>query len=172
MLTDSVLKSTAMRVWHLREDQVTQEHLDKVAEILTADYEGLERMASAHDIHTLTASEMFGVNPEQVTDEQRRAAKARNFMSIYGGSRRKAHQTLNYVIQGANCLRPCMVSPYENGIYGEPRPAIFHGFFNDSEGPLAIVELPDGSVKYAAPDKVQFIDRGSRDEDRGSDDVS
>lgn len=34
------------------------------------------------------------------------------------------------------------------------------------------MELPDGSVKYAAPDKVQFIDRGSRDEDRGSDDVS
>ena len=36
------------------------------------------------DIHTVTASQVFGVPPEQVTHEMRRRAKAVNFGIVYG----------------------------------------------------------------------------------------
>lgn len=37
------------------------------------------------DIHRETASEMFGVSVEKVTEEMRRGAKMLNFARIYGG---------------------------------------------------------------------------------------
>ena len=37
------------------------------------------------DIHKLVASEMFGVKYDEVTDEQRRIAKASNFRFMYTG---------------------------------------------------------------------------------------
>ena len=40
--------------------------------------------ASGMDIHTVTASQVFGVAPEQVTALQRRHAKAVNFGIVYG----------------------------------------------------------------------------------------
>ncbi|MCC5859880.1 MAG: DNA polymerase I [Ectothiorhodospiraceae bacterium] len=49
--------------------------------------EGLRKaFAQGQDIHRATAAEVFGASPEQVTDEQRRAAKAINFGLIYGMS--------------------------------------------------------------------------------------
>ena len=39
---------------------------------------------SGEDIHTVTASQVFGVEPEQVTHEMRRRAKAVNFGIVYG----------------------------------------------------------------------------------------
>jgi DNA polymerase-1 len=42
--------------------------------------------AAGEDIHRATAAEVFGAAPEQVSDEQRRAAKAINFGLIYGMS--------------------------------------------------------------------------------------
>ena len=39
---------------------------------------------SGEDIHTVTASQVFGVTPEQVTQEMRRRAKAVNFGIVYG----------------------------------------------------------------------------------------
>ena len=36
------------------------------------------------DVHRATASEVFGIAPEQVTSEQRRYAKTINFGLIYG----------------------------------------------------------------------------------------
>jgi len=49
---------------------------------------GDETMANAFrsgmDIHTVTASQVFGVEPEQVTPLQRRHAKAVNFGIVYG----------------------------------------------------------------------------------------
>lgn len=72
---------------------------DKV--IIAADYSQIELRIMAHlsndkglvdafnhnaDIHTATASEVFGVPREQVTKEQRRNAKAVNFGLIYGMS--------------------------------------------------------------------------------------
>jgi len=67
--------------------------------ILSADYSQVELRILAHmadeptlkqsfadneDIHTRTASEVFGVFPEMVTPEQRRQAKTINFGVIYG----------------------------------------------------------------------------------------
>jgi DNA polymerase-1 len=67
--------------------------------ILAADYSQIELRVLAHmanitnfieafqkniDIHSLTASEVFGVDLEDVTSEQRRNAKAINFGLIYG----------------------------------------------------------------------------------------
>ena len=39
---------------------------------------------SGEDIHTITASQVFGVEPEAVTPDMRRAAKAVNFGIVYG----------------------------------------------------------------------------------------
>jgi DNA polymerase-1 len=51
---------------------------------------GDERLRAAFaeglDIHRATAAEVFGTTPDQVSDEQRRAAKAINFGLIYGMS--------------------------------------------------------------------------------------
>ncbi len=67
--------------------------------IVSADYSQIELRVMAHmsddenlkraftdnlDIHRATASEVFGVRLEEVTSEQRRAAKAINFGLIYG----------------------------------------------------------------------------------------
>ncbi|PXX46011.1 DNA polymerase I [Aquitalea magnusonii] len=46
----------------------------------------LAAFASGEDIHKATAAEVFGVTLEQVTSDQRRAAKAINFGLIYGMS--------------------------------------------------------------------------------------
>ncbi|MDD1612372.1 MAG: DNA polymerase I, partial [Methylococcaceae bacterium] len=54
-------------------------HLSGDAGLLKAFSEGL-------DVHTATAAEVFGVAPEQVTNDLRRSAKAINFGLIYGMS--------------------------------------------------------------------------------------
>ncbi|MBM4220023.1 MAG: DNA polymerase I [Gammaproteobacteria bacterium] len=69
--------------------------------LLSADYSQIELRIMAHlsgdeglrrafaedgDIHRATAAEVFDTTPEQVTDDQRRAAKAINFGLIYGMS--------------------------------------------------------------------------------------
>jgi DNA polymerase-1 len=46
----------------------------------------LNAFASGQDIHRATAAEVFGVPPERVSDDQRRAAKTINFGLIYGMS--------------------------------------------------------------------------------------
>ena len=69
--------------------------------LIAADYSQIELRIMAHlsadeglisafkqeqDVHRATASDVFGVSPEQVDDEQRRSAKAINFGLIYGMS--------------------------------------------------------------------------------------
>ena len=69
--------------------------------MLSADYSQVELRILAHyardetlvrafqeedDVHRLTASEVWGVKPEEVTSEQRARAKAVNFGIIYGSS--------------------------------------------------------------------------------------
>jgi len=53
---------------------------------LSGDEGLLAAFAADRDIHQATAAEVFGMAPEQVTSEQRRAAKAINFGLIYGMS--------------------------------------------------------------------------------------
>jgi DNA polymerase-1 len=53
---------------------------------LSGDEGLLKAFASGHDIHRATAADVFGVSPERVSDDQRRAAKTINFGLIYGMS--------------------------------------------------------------------------------------
>jgi DNA polymerase-1 len=53
---------------------------------LSADRGLLDAFAHGEDIHRATAAEVFGVMPLEVSDDQRRAAKAINFGLIYGMS--------------------------------------------------------------------------------------
>ncbi len=53
---------------------------------LSGDERLLEAFAAGEDIHRATAAEVFGVPLEQVSEEQRRSAKAINFGLIYGMS--------------------------------------------------------------------------------------
>ena len=53
---------------------------------LSADESLVEAFEKGLDVHRATASEVFGANLDEVTDEQRRAAKAINFGLIYGMS--------------------------------------------------------------------------------------
>ena len=53
---------------------------------LSGDASLLKAFAEDRDIHQATAAEVFGASPEQVTNDQRRAAKAINFGLIYGMS--------------------------------------------------------------------------------------
>jgi DNA polymerase-1 len=77
--------------------------------LLSADYSQIELRLLAHfsedtllveafrrgdDIHTITASKVFGVTPEQVTPEHRRRAKAVNFGIVYGQTPFGLAQTL------------------------------------------------------------------------------
>ena len=70
--------------------------------IMSADYSQIELRLLAHvsedehlihaftsgeDVHTMTASKVFGVKPEEVTKEMRRRAKAVNFGIVYGQSK-------------------------------------------------------------------------------------
>jgi len=74
---------------------------EKGFKLLSADYSQIELRILAHfseepalleafekgeDIHTRTASEVFGVSPDQVTPELRRRAKVINFGVLYGMS--------------------------------------------------------------------------------------
>ena len=53
---------------------------------LSRDARLLEAFASGLDVHRATAAEVFGVAPAEVSDDQRRSAKAINFGLIYGMS--------------------------------------------------------------------------------------
>lgn len=53
---------------------------------LSRDERLLEAFASGLDVHRATAAEVFGVAPAEVSDDQRRSAKAINFGLIYGMS--------------------------------------------------------------------------------------
>ena len=70
--------------------------------IMSADYSQIELRLLAHvsedehlihaftsgeDVHTMTASKVFGVKPEEVSKEMRRRAKAVNFGIVYGQSK-------------------------------------------------------------------------------------
>ena len=51
---------------------------------MAGDERMIEAFRSGADFHTVTAAQVFGVTPEQVTHEMRRSAKAVNFGIVYG----------------------------------------------------------------------------------------
>lgn len=58
----------------------------RLAAVLSGDKKLIENFNSGVDIHTKTASEVFGIPMEEVTKNQRRAAKVINFGVMYGMS--------------------------------------------------------------------------------------
>ncbi|MFH1405190.1 MAG: DNA polymerase I [Patescibacteria group bacterium] len=56
----------------------------RLVAVLAKDQAFIKAFKEGADIHTRTASEVFGVEEDKVTKEQRRAAKAINFGIIYG----------------------------------------------------------------------------------------
>ncbi len=58
----------------------------RLAAELAADKPMIEAFKSGMDIHTLTAAEMFGIDPSEVTKDQRSGAKTINFGVLYGMS--------------------------------------------------------------------------------------
>ena len=61
----------------------------------------LEGFRSGEDIHTITASQVFGVAPEEVTPLMRRSAKAVNFGIVYGISPFSLSQDIGVTVQQA-----------------------------------------------------------------------
>lgn len=58
----------------------------RLAAELAGDKPMIEAFKSGTDIHTLTAAEMFGIDPSEVTKDQRSGAKTINFGVLYGMS--------------------------------------------------------------------------------------
>ncbi|MBI1836960.1 MAG: DNA polymerase I [Flavobacteriia bacterium] len=67
----------------------------RIIAALSNDPNMVEAFRSGHDIHTATAAKVFHISPEEVTRNQRSAAKAVNFGIIYGQSAFGLSQTLN-----------------------------------------------------------------------------
>jgi DNA polymerase-1 len=67
----------------------------RIIAALSGDVQMIEAFRSGHDIHTATASKVFNIPMEEVTREQRSAAKAVNFGIIYGQSAFGLAQSLN-----------------------------------------------------------------------------
>jgi len=61
-----------------------------------------ESFAQGEDIHTRTAAEVFGVDPKNVNEEQRRQAKIANFSVIYGVSAYGLSQQTEMTIEEAD----------------------------------------------------------------------
>lgn len=79
--------------------RVRDAFVSSLGKVVSADYSQIELRIMAHvsgdenlirvfkeggDVHRATAAEVFGVKPEEVTNDQRHAAKAINFGLIYG----------------------------------------------------------------------------------------
>ena len=58
----------------------------RLAAVLAGDQELIDDFNSGVDIHTKTAAEVYGISLEEVTKDQRRAAKVINFGVLYGMS--------------------------------------------------------------------------------------
>ena len=51
---------------------------------LSCDIHLIEAFRKGQDVHAITAAKIFGINPEEVTSDQRRIAKTANFGIMYG----------------------------------------------------------------------------------------
>ncbi len=74
---------TARRGWRLVKADYSQIEL-RLAAHLSQDEKLLDAFRAGQDIHRSTAASVFGLEPEKVTDRQRRAAKTLNFGVLYG----------------------------------------------------------------------------------------
>ena len=68
---------------------------------IAGDEHMIDAFRSGEDIHTVTAAQVFGVAPEQVTHEMRRRAKAVNFGIVYGISAFSLSQDIGVTVAEA-----------------------------------------------------------------------
>ena len=102
---------------------------NKGCELVDADYSQIELRVLAHmsqdehmidafnhdiDIHTKTASQVFGIDINDVTSEQRSAAKAVNFGIVYGISDFGLSQNLKIPVKEAKTYIDNYLNTYEN----------------------------------------------------------
>ena len=95
--------------------------------LVDADYSQIELRLLAHisgdetmrdafrhgaDIHTITASQVFGVAPEEVTGQMRRAAKAVNFGIVYGISPFSLAQDIGVTVAEAKAYMDSYFAKY------------------------------------------------------------
>ncbi len=73
----------AQKDWVLVDADYSQIELRLLAHI-AGDQHMQQAFLTGEDIHTITASKVFGVDPKDVTPNQRRSAKAVNFGIVYG----------------------------------------------------------------------------------------
>ncbi len=114
--TDPNLQNIPVRTEEGREIRKAFVPRDKHHTLLVADYSQIELRVLAHmtadpllikafkdgeDIHARTAAEVYGVKMEDVTPEQRRAAKTANFAVIYGVTAYGLSQQSELDLQGA-----------------------------------------------------------------------
>lgn len=102
--------------WTLVDADYSQIELRLLASI-AADERMIESFRSGEDIHTLTASQVFGVPVDEVSHELRRRAKAVNFGIVYG-------------ISGFSLAQDIGVTRKEAGAYMERYLATFAGVRN------------------------------------------
>ena len=80
----------------------------------------IDGFRSGEDIHTITAAQVFGVAPEQVTPLMRRRAKAVNFGIVYGISPFSLSQDIGVTVAEAKEYMDKLLCPLRRraGLYG------------------------------------------------------
>ena len=73
----------------------------------------IEAFRSGEDIHTITASQVFGVAPSDVTPAMRRAAKAVNFGIVYGISAFSLSQDIGVTVAQAKDYMAAYFAKYD-----------------------------------------------------------
>ena len=68
---------------------------------MAGDEKMIEAFRSGRDFHTITAAQVFGVEPDQVSPEMRRSAKAVNFGIVYGISAFSLSQDIGVTVAQA-----------------------------------------------------------------------
>ena len=80
---------------------------------ISGDAHMIEAFRSGEDIHTITASQVFGVAPEEVTPAMRRAAKAVNFGIVYGISAFSLSQDIGVTVAQAKDYMAAYFAKYD-----------------------------------------------------------
>jgi DNA polymerase-1 len=93
----------AQEGWKLVSADYSQIELRILAHIC-GDAALVEAFSQGHDVHARTAAEVFGVAVEQVTDDQRRAAKMVNYGIAYGLSPHGLSTRLNIPVDEARSI--------------------------------------------------------------------
>ena len=80
---------------------------------ISGDAHMIEAFQSGEDIHTITASQVFGVAPSDVTPAMRRAAKAVNFGIVYGISAFSLSQDIGVTVAQAKDYMAAYFAKYD-----------------------------------------------------------